>query len=93
MQNYEGIKQKMLTQTLSELEKEKKAKELANKKELVCQEITGFGFLSSIVKQNQKKRKHDEISGGANNLGRFLYKYKEGHSKNFKRELTFDFFL
>lgn len=25
--------------------------------------------------------------------GKFMYKFKEGHSKNFKRELTFDFFL
>ena len=26
-------------------------------------------------------------------LGKFTYKFKEGHSKNFKRELTIDYFL
>jgi hypothetical protein len=40
-----------------------------------------------------KKRKRNEISGNGNNIGRFIYKYKEGHSKNFKRELNFDYFL
>jgi hypothetical protein len=36
------------------------------------------------------------MNGGAENIndkGKFIYKFKEGHSKNFKRELTFDFFL
>ena len=35
------------------------------------------------------------MAGGENSTGggRFMYKFKEGHSKNFKRELTFDFFL
>lgn len=36
-----------------------------------------------------KKRKIQEIS----DKGKFTYKFKEGHSKNFRRELTFDFFL
>ena len=26
-------------------------------------------------------------------LGKFTYKFKEGHSKNFKGELTIDYFL
>ena len=25
--------------------------------------------------------------------GKFIYKFKEGHSKNFKRELTADYFV
>jgi len=55
--------------------------------------LSGYGFLAGVVQQqnlnNQKKRKREEIS----ETGKFIYKFKEGHSKNFKRELTFDYFL
>ena len=56
--------------------------------------MTGFGFLSSIVaKQNCKKRKREEVMGTVANLGRVVFKFKEGHSKNFKRQLDFNYFL
>lgn len=41
-----------------------------------------------------KKRKRNEMSGEEKQSGgKFAYKFKEGHSKNFRRELAFDFFL
>jgi hypothetical protein len=59
--------------------------------------MSGFGFLAGIQQQNQnnRKRKRDEMNGVGleGDKGKFMYKFKEGHSKNFKRELTFDFFL
>jgi hypothetical protein len=64
----------------------------AKPKAVVSQTLTGLGIFAGIL--NQKKRKLNEMSGdGCSNLGRFMYKFKEGHSKNFKRELTFDYFL
>jgi hypothetical protein len=60
------------------------------KKAIMDAKLSGYGFLAGIQQaKNQKKRKFDQIS----QTGRFTYKYKEGHSKNFKRELTFDYFL
>jgi hypothetical protein len=65
-----------------------------NKKQqsIIDSKLSGYGFLAGIMQQhqvNQKKRKREEISDS----GKFIYKFKEGHSKNFKRELTFDYFL
>jgi len=40
--------------------------------------MTGLGY--------KKKRNPDE-------LGQFVYKFKEGHSKNFKQDAKFDYFL
>jgi len=49
--------------------------------------LSGYGFLAGA--QNPKKRKREEIE----TAGRFMYKFKEGHSKNFRRELNFAYFL
>jgi hypothetical protein len=46
-----------------------------------------------MQQEANKKRKLGEISnetGG--NTAKFAYKFKEGHSKNFKRELAFEYF-
>jgi hypothetical protein len=67
---------------------------LKNKQQAVMDaKLSGYGFLANLV--HNKKRKIDEISNSAatNVGGKFMYKFKEGHSKNFKRELTFDYFL
>ena len=40
-----------------------------------------------------KKRNIDDISAQDPSQGRFRFKFQEGHSKNFKRELAFDWFL
>ena len=59
-----------------------------------AQQITGFGFFADLIKQTSKKRKRVELSGNnGGNTGKFIYKFKEGHSKNFKRKLDFDYFL
>ncbi len=88
MQNYESIKQRMLTsggtEDFFDALKRKQHKALEDSK------LSGFGFLAGM--QLSKKRKRDQISN-ENPLGRFLYKFKEGHSKNFKRELGFDYFI
>jgi hypothetical protein len=49
--------------------------------------------MSNMMSQNEKKRKRHEMSGDYDTSGKFLYKFKEGHSKNFKRTLDFDFFI
>jgi len=47
-----------------------------------------------MQQEANKKRKIGEISNeGTTSTAKFTYKFKEGHSKNFKRELTFDYFL
>lgn len=38
-----------------------------------------------------KKRTFNEVPG-TKVSGRFRFKFQEGHSKNFKREVGFDFF-
>ncbi|CDW81860.1 chromosome transmission fidelity protein 18 homolog [Stylonychia lemnae] len=113
MQNYESIKQRMLTSNAKaddyfEYMSMKKTQAIEDTK------LQGYGFLAGFAQQsqqNQKKRRLDQISGGSaappiqqtnalsldekanKNVGRFIYKFKEGHSKNFKRELNFDYFI
>lgn len=74
-------------QPMSQAAKQKEA--LQNRR------LEGYGIMANFLQQaqkNQKKRTRDQISG-AQQSGRFMYKFKEGHSKNFKRELNFDYFL
>ena len=43
---------------------------------------------------NKKRGQPGEDNSGSINMEMmFSYKFKEGHSKNFKRELAIDFFL
>jgi hypothetical protein len=82
LQNYELIKQRMLTANAPDpLAPTNKNKAVMDAK------LSGYGFLAGAA--NQKKRKREEMEL----TGRFMYKFKEGHSKNFRRELTFDYFL
>ena len=65
---------------------------------IIDAKLSGYGFLAGVIQQqqmnNQKKRKRDEITGQeGTQTGRFMYKFKEGHSKNFKRELNFEYVL
>lgn len=89
LQNYEAIKQRMLSSPDGAFSfSTQKQKQQA----VIDSKLSGYGFLAGIMQQhqvNQKKRKREEISDS----GKFIYKFKEGHSKNFKRELTFDYFL
>ena len=50
------------------------------------------GLFSILNQQVRKKRTLAEMTSDER-LGKFTYKFKEGHSKNFKRELTIDYFL
>ena len=51
-----------------------------------------------LKKNNAMAAKKRNLDGNGDSMqgeheGTFCYKFKEGHSKNFKRELTIDFFL
>eukprot|EP00347_Sterkiella_histriomuscorum_P000515 403375550 len=114
LQNYESIKQRMLTSSNGQLGDYFETLKLKKSAAIEDTKLSGFGFLAGIAaqtQQNQKKRKLDQISGARSNqnnaenaiseqnqqqqqesTGRFTYKFKEGHSKNFKRELNFDYF-
>jgi hypothetical protein len=83
LQNYELIKQRMLSGGGGDLLTQKPDKNKA----VMDAKLSGYGFLAGA--QNPKKRKREEIEVA----GRFMYKYKEGHSKNFRRELNFAYFL
>ena len=88
-QNYELIKQRMLTGTKGDFSETQKKPLAAT----VDTKINGDGFLAGIAQQQNKKRKRDQISDeNKQQGGKFMYKFKEGHSKNFRRELNFDFF-
>lgn len=99
LQNYESIKQRMLTSATGLSGDPLRAQTLQKNKQQAVMDakLSGYGFLAGVIQQaNQKKRKREEISGAdtaVGQTGRFIYKFKEGHSKNFKRELTFDYFL
>ena len=89
-QNYEALKQRMLSDreggdTVMKTEKKEKILQTSTQKT-----ITGIGIFSLLSKQN-KKRKEGEVATQAN--AKFTYKFKEGHSKNFKRELPFTYFI
>lgn len=80
LQNYEQVRQRMLTAG------DPADGQPSNKNKAVMDaKLSGYGFLAGP----QKKRKREEMEVA----GRFMYKFKEGHSKNFRRELCFDYFL
>ena len=54
--------------------------------------LMSTGIFSILSQPIRKKRTLAEATG-ADAAGKFTYKFKEGHSKNFKRELAIDFFL
>ncbi len=94
LQNYESIKQRMLTGAQVSDPFAAKSLKAGPKQAIMDAKLSGYGFLAGVISQqqqnNQKKRKREEFESAT---GRFMYKFKEGHSKNFKRELTFDYFL
>jgi hypothetical protein len=110
MQNYEKVKQCMLTGQSSEKAIYQIKKLGASSPRAMKGEVK-YGlscFMNTInTSTNSKKRpitemskepvnNQDFIATGKNHNhlnGRFRFKFQEGHSKNFKREMPFDWFV
>lgn len=100
MQNYEKVKQAMLSGTDTDkavfiqkfVVKEEVPEEYRNNKPVASKKRTLDQISGNRDSANTEEFRKDGIS--ENYIpGRFRFKHKEGHSKNFKRELTFEWFL
>lgn len=91
-QNYEVIKQSMLSADSSK-------PAFAGENGLNSQggsakpALGGLFQLLAQPKKGANAKKRNENESLLADPGMFSYKFKEGHSKNFKRELTIDFFI
>lgn len=90
LREYEPIKQAMLTG--GGAVEERQIEPTPTKQQAQQRGIMSTGIFSILSQPVRKKRTLAEAAG-ADAAGKFTYKFKEGHSKNFKRELTIDFFL
>jgi hypothetical protein len=86
-QNYEKVKQAMLAgQDPAKAIYVSKLTDNAGR----AQSSSLSNFMTNVQANStqNKKRNIDELA-----KGRFRFKFQEGHSKNFKRELDFEWFL
>jgi len=86
MQNYEAIKQRMLLGVEVEDNSPDAKSNQFDRKSAAQKPTTGaiFSLLGQLVKKRSKADEHTE--------GKLIYKFKEGHSKNFKREAPITYF-
>lgn len=93
-QNYESIKQAMLCgkQGASEANSMKEMMSFKGRQ----QAQTGAQAIRkayTLFPTANKRQMPGSPTSDAAAEGKFIYKFKEGHSKNFKRELTADYFV
>ena len=90
MQNYEKVKQAMLVG--KDTNRAIYVAKFADKATPTSRQGPSMmSFMNNLKSNVAKKRTFNEVPG-AKVGGRFRFKFQEGHSKNFKREVGFDFF-